>query len=217
MHRLLHACNLSFLTIGPMTIQKLRLFPLLAVLTFASAQASDNPKLTLDEFFNYVEFNGLKLSPDGQSVVISSDRADWEQNIFRDDLWLYRDDGHGAGTLTQLTNSGHDSRPQWSPDGHWIAFVSERGESKGGRSCEEASVDDEIAQLYVIPLTGGEAIAVTQGDEKVHAFAWSADSSTLLLRHAHSLDKGAEGNIRKRVERCLPVSRRRTRRPGFQR
>ena len=164
-----------------MTIQKLRLFPLLAVLTFASAQASDNPKLTLDEFFNYVEFNGLKLSPDGQSVVISSDRADWEQNIFRDDLWLYRDDGHGAGTLTQLTNSGHDSRPQWSPDGHWIAFVSERGESKGGRSCEEASVDDEIAQLYVIPLTGGEAIAVTQGDEKVHAFAWSADSSTLFF------------------------------------
>jgi len=78
-----------------MTIQKLRLFPLLAVLAFASAQASDNPKLTLDEFFNYVQFTALNMSPDGQSVVISTDRADWEQNIFRDDLWLYRDDGQG--------------------------------------------------------------------------------------------------------------------------
>ena len=164
-----------------MTVQKLRLFPLLAVLAFASAQASDNPKLTLDEFFNYVQFTALNISPDGQSVVISTDRADWEQNIFRDDLWLYRDDGQGAGALTQLTNSGHDTRPQWSPDGHWIAFLSERGESKGGKSCEEASVGDQIAQLYVIPLSGGEAIAVTQGDEKVHAFAWSADSGTLFF------------------------------------
>ena len=84
-------------------------------------------------------------------MVISTDRADWEQNIFRDDLWLYRDDGHGAGSLTQLTNSGHDSRPQWSPDGHWIAFLSERGDAKGGKSCEDASIDDAIAQLYVIP------------------------------------------------------------------
>ena len=39
----------------------------------------------------------LKVAPDGQSVVIVTDRADWEQNIFREDLWLYREDGHGPG------------------------------------------------------------------------------------------------------------------------
>jgi hypothetical protein len=41
-------------------------------------------------------------------------------------LWLYRDDGRGAGSLTQFTHSGRDSKPQWSPDGRWIAFLSER-------------------------------------------------------------------------------------------
>jgi len=41
--------------------------PLLVVLIFASARAADKPKLTLDEFFNYVDFTDLKLAPDGQS------------------------------------------------------------------------------------------------------------------------------------------------------
>jgi len=161
-----------------MTIRKLSFLLLFAILVFTCAQAANKPKLTLDEFFNSVEFTALKLSPDGQSVVIATDRADWDQNIFRDDLWLYRD-GRGAGSLTQFTQSGHDSGPQWSPDGRWIAFLSKRQTGNGGDSC--AGKDSHIAQLYLISISGGEAFPVTQGDEKVHAFAWSADSSTLYF------------------------------------
>ena len=60
-------------------------------------------------------------------------------------------------------------------------FSPSAASAKGGKSCEESSADDAIAQLYVISATGGEAIPVTQGDEKVHAFAWSSDSSTLYF------------------------------------
>jgi Tol biopolymer transport system component len=154
---------------------------LLVLLLFASAQAADKPKLTLDEFFNAVEITGVKISPDGHSVVIATDHAGWEQSIFRDDLWLYRDDSHGGGSLTQLTQSGYDSQPQWSPDGRWIAFLSARTGAKAGKTCQEASADHEVWQLYLISPAGGEAFPVTQGDEKVHAFAWSADSSTLYF------------------------------------
>ena len=82
------------------------------------------PKLTLDEFFNSVSFRTVDVSPDGNSVVIATERADWDQQIFRSDLWLYR--RRSAKSLIQLTQSGHDSEPKWSPDGRWIAFLSER-------------------------------------------------------------------------------------------
>src|ERR1700730_17897015 len=130
--RLLPRVVSRFSPIGPMIIRNFPFLPFLVILICASTAAADTPKLTLDEFFNYVDFNAIALSPDGQSVVIETDRSDWEQSIFRLDLWLYRDDGHGAGSLTQLTNSGHDSSPHWSPDGRWIAFLSERGGAKGG-------------------------------------------------------------------------------------
>ncbi len=181
----------------------------LAVLLYAScaltAAAQSKPKLTLDEFFNSVDFTALEISPDGNSVVIATERADWDQQIFRTDLWLWRSDAKADekktdanknadanGSLIQLTQSGHDSDPKWSPDGRWIAFLSERKSSTeksadadsdrgSGRKDKDKDKDDETTQLYLISPTGGEAFAITQGDEDVHAFTWSGNSQTLYF------------------------------------
>ncbi|HKH98172.1 MAG TPA: prolyl oligopeptidase family serine peptidase [Candidatus Sulfotelmatobacter sp.] len=153
--------------------------------TFALAQTESKPKLTFDEFFNSVGYPALEISPDGNFVVIVAERADWDQQIFRDDLWLYRDDAKGS-SLIQLTQSGHDSEPKWSPDGRWIAFLSGRKSSteKSGDSDSDAAADQKDeppAQIYLISPSGGEAFAVTQGEEEVHAFDWSADSGTIYF------------------------------------
>src|SRR5260370_41855835 len=79
----------------------------------AHAQTA-KPKLTFDEFFTSIRFTAVKVSPDGNSVVIGTDKADWDQQIFRKDLWLYRT-APGGGSLIQLTQSGHYNSPQWSP------------------------------------------------------------------------------------------------------
>jgi dipeptidyl aminopeptidase/acylaminoacyl peptidase len=163
------------------------------------AQQSPKPKLTLDEFFNSVSFPDVKVSPDGTSVIIETERADWEDQTFRKQLWLYHLASNTAdsGSLMQLTQSAHDSSPQWSPDGKWIAFLSERkaadsknndaGDSKSsdasrGNAKNKSDKDKgDVAQLFLISPSGGEAFAITSGEEEVHAFAWSGDSKSLAF------------------------------------
>jgi dipeptidyl aminopeptidase/acylaminoacyl peptidase len=160
--------------------------------------AQSKPKLTLDEFFNSVDFTALEISPDGNSIVIGAERADWDQQIFRSDLWLYHDDGKGSGSLIQLTQSGHDSEPKWSPDGRWIAFVSERKTSteKAG-DADSDSKDEPASQLYLISPNGGEAFPVTQGEEDVHAFSWSADSQTIYFATRQPWSKSQKDDYKK--------------------
>ncbi len=163
----------------PIVPTSLFLFALMVLLvphSCAADKTSSNPRIGFDEFFNYVSFTKVALAPDGQALVIGTERADWERSIFRDDLWLYRT----GQPLVQLTQSGHDSEPQWSPDGKWVAFLSER------KSLDSKPADDDLAgkaedtaQLFVIAPSGGEAIEITEGEEEVHAFAWSEDSRTL--------------------------------------
>ena len=66
-------------------------FILAATMSLAQSAAT-KPKLTLDVFFNSVSFPAIGTSPDGNSVIIQVERADWDQQIVRDDLWLYRRD-----------------------------------------------------------------------------------------------------------------------------
>ena len=148
-----------------MKTSRLVLFTLVVLCqSFASNEAK--PKLTLDEFFNSVSYPAIAISPDGNSVAIVAERADWDQQIFRSDLWLYRDDGK-AGSLIQLTQSGHDSEPKWSPDGRWIAFLSERKTSseKDSDSGDDKKDDEDkgdTSQIYLISPSGGEAVPLTQ-------------------------------------------------------
>jgi dipeptidyl aminopeptidase/acylaminoacyl peptidase len=183
-----------------MRIHKTALILLIALscaLTLTVA-AQTKPKLILDEFFNSVSFPALEISPDGNSVVIETERADWDQQIFRKDIWLYRDDGKN-GSLIQLTQSGHDTEPKWSPDGRWIAFLSERKPStdKGDDSDSDSESNGEPAQVYLISPNGGEAFPVTHGEEEVHTFSWSADSQTIYFATRQPWSKKQKDDYKK--------------------
>jgi dipeptidyl aminopeptidase/acylaminoacyl peptidase len=166
------------------------------VLTFTLSILAQKPKLTLDDFFNSVSLHSVELSPDGNSVVIVTDRADWDQQIFRTDLWLYQDDGKG-GSLIPLTQSGHDSDPKWSPDGKRIAFLSERKSAAGKGDDADSDSKDEVSQIYLISPHGGEAFPITKGEEDVHTFSWSSDSQTIYYATRQPWSKSQKDEYKK--------------------
>src|SRR6202011_6148959 len=112
--------------------------------------------------------------------------------------WLYR--GTRTGSLFQLTQSGHDTSPKWSPDGRWIAFLSDRKTDKDTAATDDSDKSDKdegVDQIYLIDPNGGEAFPTTRGEEEVHAFAWSADSKTLYFATREPWTKAQKDDYRK--------------------
>ena len=144
-----------------------------ACLLGISAQAQSKPPITLDEFMNTTEISEAHLSPDGSSALIATETPDWKANNFRHDLWLWS----AAAGLRPLTHSGSEESAQWSPDGKWIAFLSDR--SLSGEPSGTDSDDAKADRLWLIPVAGGEALPLYREKLDVHAFAWSADSASL--------------------------------------
>jgi dipeptidyl aminopeptidase/acylaminoacyl peptidase len=167
----------------------------------AFAQTTKPPitPITLDEFLNTTEIVGARISPDGQAAVIGTENPDWKSNNFRHTLWLWTQ----LNGLVPLTQSGSDEDAQWSPDGKWIAFLSDRplsgsgedsaaknssdndsGDSKSGSSQGHGRAsedDDKTTRLWLIPVSGGEAQPLYREKLDVHTFAWSSDGKTIYL------------------------------------
>jgi dipeptidyl aminopeptidase/acylaminoacyl peptidase len=92
---------------------------------------------------------------------------DGEANEYRSAIGLTPLDG--SRPPRRLTaGAARDSSPRWSPDGTRLAFTSKRG-------------DDEAAQIYVLPLEGGEAIRLTALKEDAADLAWSADGARIAF------------------------------------
>ena len=89
-------------------------------------------------------------------------RPDREANETRTSVYVAPMDGRQASR--QFTQGNKDHSPRWSPDGRYLAFVSERGDKN---------------QLFVAPLTGGEARQVTRAEHGVSQPAWSPDGKRI--------------------------------------
>jgi dipeptidyl aminopeptidase/acylaminoacyl peptidase len=169
----------------------------LAVLLFGSALHAQTPRqpLTIDDLFSYTEIRSAKLAPDGRAAVIATSRADWKHDRFRDDLWLWRED---QNSLRPLAQSGHDSDPEWSHDGKYIAFISSRpvsaeaAEESKSPEDNKADADKEIGRVWVISVEGGDAFPLYIDRLKTHAFAWTADSTAIVFSAPEPLSKSKQ-------------------------
>lgn len=150
-----------------------------------SRAQSSKPAITLDEFLNTTEISAARIAPDGSAAVIATSTPDWKANTFRHDLWL----STAASGLRPLTHSGSEENPQWSPDGKWIAFVSDRalpGEPADAEGKPESD-SAKASRLWIIAVAGGEALPLYTQKLDVHSFAWSPDGAAIYYSVAAPL------------------------------
>ncbi|HEU5161217.1 MAG TPA: serine hydrolase [Streptosporangiaceae bacterium] len=110
------------------------------------------------------------LSPDGTQVAYVLRSSDEAADENRSVLWLAAVDGDAADGDAdgprRLTTGHHDSAPAWSPDGTRLAFL---------------RTDDGPAQVWVLPLAGGEPERVTDLPAGAGAAVWSPDGDRIAF------------------------------------
>jgi tricorn protease len=119
-------------------------------------------------------------SPDGARIAF----------CYQGDIWVVASEG---GEATRLTaHPAYDERPIWSPDGRWIAFISNR---------------DGNEDVYVLPVDGGEVRRLTWFSGSDRLTGWTPDSKAVLFEGRRQIREwGGSGTFVVSLDGGLPAA-----------
>jgi dipeptidyl aminopeptidase/acylaminoacyl peptidase len=108
-----------------------------------------------------------QVSPDGEWVAYTVSTLDVEKDRADKDVWMTSWDGQKQLRLT--TSRSSERAPRWSPDGRYLAFLSDRDDPH------------EVSQIWLLNRAGGEAERLTSFPGGVSEYTWAPDGKRLAL------------------------------------
>ncbi len=154
------------------TIRSLVLPVLLTTLSLgaASPASADTPArhpITHEDVWLMKRPGAVVVSPDGRWFVVSMAEPAYDDAQKSSDLWIVPTDG-SAPARRLTSGKGAEGDASFSPDSTRIAFVAKRD-------------GDEVNQVYVLDLAGGEAQRVTNWATGASAPKFSPDGKAILF------------------------------------
>ena len=137
----------------------------LALALLAPSLVEAAQTVTISDLARIVRLSDPHFSPDGRYIALVETRSDVEDDEDHSEIMLVDAASHAIRPLTRERK--HASSPAWSPSGDAIAFL--------------APGADKSPQLYVMPMSGGDALQLTKGKDGVQQFAWSPDGTRIAF------------------------------------
>ncbi|HVU81363.1 MAG TPA: S9 family peptidase [Rhodanobacteraceae bacterium] len=119
---------------------------------------SDLPKI--------VSLSDPQISPNGKEVAVVVSTPDWNADQAKRKIDLVNVANRERRTL--IADRASLSSPRWSPDGTRLAFLAKDAKTKA-------------VQIFVLPMTGGDALRVTDNQQGVDDYSWSPDGKNIAF------------------------------------
>ncbi|MDB5039765.1 MAG: hypothetical protein JWN27_491 [Candidatus Eremiobacteraeota bacterium] len=153
----------------------------LAVLFAPAAVHAAAAPVTERDLRSLVTLLDPQISPDGKRVAVVVRRADFEKNVYKNELVLV--DVKSGATRVLVKQRDDVASPRWSPGGDRLAYVATPEK-------DAAAKDEPQAQIAVLSMNGGEPVVITSAKQGVDAFAWRPDGRAFAyLTHDPSRDE----------------------------
>jgi len=141
-----------------------------------AAAAEEKRAIQPEDLVDIRGVSDVQISPDGKRVaLVVTEPADPKkpQQARDSNIWIVPSDGSEPPRIFAASPK-KESQPRWSPDGRYLAFLSDRGSPVG----EEKEAKN---QLYLIRSDGGEAEQVTNLAGEVLTLRWSPDGKMIAF------------------------------------
>ena len=129
--------------------------------------------LQVDDLIRIKTVGDAQVSPDGRWVAYTVATASLKEDKSETQVWMTPTDGGEPLPMTAKGSSA--SRPRFSPDGKYLAFLAARPD-------EGEVKDDARTQVWLLDRRGGEAQGLTEVPQGVESFEWAPDGRRLVLR-----------------------------------
>jgi dipeptidyl aminopeptidase/acylaminoacyl peptidase len=149
---------------GQKNLKRVTLLATFSLLSlFSNADAGQ--KFGINQYLALKNLSEISVSPDGLYIAATTSKYDIKKDTSGDVVWMLPT---GGGAPVRMTSSASSaSSPKWSPDGRYLAVLSDR--------------KDETSQVWLLDRRGGDARQFTEFKQGVDSFDWAPDSRNMLL------------------------------------
>lgn len=149
---------------------------LLTFLCIPKTVYAQQKRVGLSDLSKLTRVSDPQISPDGKSIIILVSRPNFEENRFESEFVMVETmtDSQRVWSTGQR-GIGH---ARWSPDGSRLAFLATAGTGQNARR-----------QIFIMPLSGGDARAITDAPSGVQQFSWRPDGREIAFSASDAPEK----------------------------